>query len=221
MTPDLRATVRRDRVVRAVQWGPHLRIRGPIATLLDARGRAGVTVVDLTFLREDQDPTVETDELAALAAEVEEDGDEYGCGEPKPVTDLIVEVRCLGTQEGLDAIVEWADLVGYQRVWLSDGIVTLDPDPAPSGQMHTRCTGCRGRLVESADELTSFARTYGFFPLVCPICGCDMPQWTPVPDRAPAARRASTKTDSSAKPATLHGDNTDLRVSDLRSGNRR
>ncbi len=227
MPPDLRATVRRDRIVRAVHWGPHLKIRGPLATLLDARGRAGVTVVDLTHLHEGDDPTVEMTAAEEFEAFISETGDEeYSIEDDtlKPITDLIVEVVCLGSQEGLDAIVEWAELAGYKRVWLPGKLVELDPDPAPQGQLHTRCTGCRGRLVEAAESLTSFSRVYGFFPLVCPLCGCDMPQWTPVPDRTAPARRAARQTrqtDSSAQPATLRGDQSDLRVSDLRSGNRR
>ena len=45
--PDFRATIRRDGIVRLVDWGPWLTTGGPLNTLLQARGGAGVRIADL------------------------------------------------------------------------------------------------------------------------------------------------------------------------------
>lgn len=50
--PDFRATVRRDATVRIVDWDPWLATAGPLHTMLDARGRAGMVIADLTIVRD-------------------------------------------------------------------------------------------------------------------------------------------------------------------------
>ena len=58
-SPDFRVTVRRDGTVRLVDWGPWLAGGGPLHTLLDARGRAGVGIADLTVIRDNEDVAIE------------------------------------------------------------------------------------------------------------------------------------------------------------------
>ena len=50
--PDFRLTVRR-RTVLAIDWHPWLVDGGPMTTMLQQRGRAGVAIADLTVVRED------------------------------------------------------------------------------------------------------------------------------------------------------------------------
>ena len=51
-SPDFRLTVRR-RTVLAVDWHPFLVDGGPMTTMLQQRGRAGVAIADVTVIRED------------------------------------------------------------------------------------------------------------------------------------------------------------------------
>lgn len=148
--PDFRATIRRDGSVRLVDWGPWLATGGPIYALLEARGRAGVAIADLTVIRDD----------AGVAAEV------------------IVDFRCGGTESQRDALCAWAARVGYRRIWF-DAAVT-DLGPTVGGTAHTRCTGCRARLVDADPSFWEFVRHRGAFPTACALCGSDLPQWTPV-----------------------------------------
>src|SRR3954454_13458678 len=99
--PDFRVTVRRDGVVRLVDWGPWLAAGGPLHTLLDARGRAGVGIADLTVIRDDDDIAIE----------------------------VIVDFRCGGTIEHREALSDWAGRIGYRRAWFDGEIAELDPSP--------------------------------------------------------------------------------------------
>jgi hypothetical protein len=159
MTPDLRLTVRSDLVVRAVLWTPHLTSAGPLVTLLDARERAGVTIADVSLLHDD-------------------DGD--------PAGEAVVEIVCGGGAAAIGAITDWAALVGHRRLWLPHGVHDLEP--VPRGRVETRCSGCRGRLVDGLPQFWEWVTRNGHFPTSCPLCGADLPQWRPAPARA---RRAA------------------------------
>lgn len=146
--PDFRATVRRDGTVRLVDWAPWLAGGGPLHTMLDARGRAGVGIADLTIIRDDAEIAVE----------------------------LIVDFRCGGESAHRGALMMWAQQVGYRRAWFDGEISELAP--APGGPAHTRCTGCRVRLVDADPSFWEFVRHHGAFPTTCFLCGSDLPQWT-------------------------------------------
>jgi len=146
--PDFRATVKRDGTVRLVPWGPWLAIGGPAYTLVEARGRAGFAIADLTVIRDEQD----------CAAE------------------LIVEFRGGGEPAHTDAVTAWARQVGYRRIWFDGTVTDLEPDPG--GQAETRCTGCRVHFIDGSHSFWEYARHTGAFPYVCQLCGCDLPQWT-------------------------------------------
>lgn len=123
---------------------------GPLYTLLEARGRAGVAIADLTVIRDD--------DLVAV--------------------EVIVDFRCGGEAEHREALRDWAGRVGYRRVWFDGQIVDLDP--SPGGPAQTRCTGCRARLADAGRPFWDFVRHHGAFPTACVLCGSDLPQWTPV-----------------------------------------
>lgn len=154
MHPDLRAAIRRDGIVRAVPWGPHLELCGPTATLLETRDRAGVTLADLSIVREDDDG---------------------------PATELIVEFLTNG-ERGRDALLAWATSLGYRRVWLPAELHELHPedhvDAGFGGKARVRCTSCHGRLVDGTAGFWEWVRSLGYFPYICPLCGGDLPQWT-------------------------------------------
>src|SRR3954470_7447012 len=96
-SPNYRLTVRRG-VVRAIDWNPWLPTCGPLNTLMQARGRAGVAIADATVLFEDD-----------LAAE------------------LIVSVLAGDAPEARAAIAGWAEDVGYRRLWIADEVRELAP----------------------------------------------------------------------------------------------
>lgn len=160
MQPDLRLTVRRDGIVRAVRWDASLVTWGPCATLFERCSRAGVTVADAEIVR---DPG---------------DGDEPGAP-----TELVLEFLSRGGNAGITAIADWATLVGYSRLWLPSGVRDLPPSGAAT-QVETRCTGCRTRLADGSRDFWDWVRGRGYFPMWCAICGADLPQWRPV--RVPA-----------------------------------
>ena len=170
--PDFRATVRRDASIRIVDWAPWLAKSGPLNTLLDARGRAGVGIADLTVIRDEDHVALE----------------------------VVVTFRCGDAPEHRQTLTDWAARVGYRRVWFDGEVSELDP--VPGGQAQTRCTGCRTRLVDADASFWGFVRHRGVFPTACMLCGSDLPQWTPVrqtkqaphdPDATDALRRPTCR----------------------------
>jgi hypothetical protein len=155
--PDFRATVRRDGSIRLTNWAPWLAAGGPLHTLLDARGRAGVAIADITIVRDDDFIAVEA----------------------------IVAFRCGGSAKHRQALRDWAARVGYRRVWFDGEIADLEP--SPGGAAQTRCTGCRARLVDADASFWDFVRRRGAFPTACVLCGSDLPQWTPARQTGQAA----------------------------------
>ena len=160
--PTFRATIVRGRMT-LLHWHPGLMAPwGPRSVHFRSRDRAGVTIADLTVHREAE----ERPELLVRLL----------CGEDRP--------------DAKEVIVPWAAALGYRRVWLPDLVVTLEDDAAALGSSaSTRCTACRARWEDSTVEFWKSVRSWGIFPLSCPLCGSDLPQWEVsggVQDRAPA-----------------------------------
>jgi hypothetical protein len=170
--PDFRAIVQRSGAVRLVYWGPWLQSTGPAYTLMTARDRAGVAIADLRVVRDDE----------GAASEV------------------IVEFHSGGTDIHRAAIVDWAHAVGYARVWFDGELVDLEP--ATGGVVTTRCTGCGQRFVDGrSGHFWHHVRCSGAFPLVCSLCGSDLPQWRPM-TRA-ASGKASRVPETQGHPANV------------------
>ena len=93
--PDFRATIARGRV-RLVDWTPWLAASGPLNTLLQERGRAGVAIADLDVVRED--------------------------GE---ATELIARFVAGDRPSARAALTRYARDAGYRRMWLPDDVVEL------------------------------------------------------------------------------------------------
>ena len=193
MQPELRVTVRRDGLVRAVSWHPGLVAWGPSATLLHGRTAAGVTIADAEIVR----------------ADIDDDDDEDEFSEDGPVIELVLDVLAGGDEDALEAIVEWAARIGYERVWLPTGVVDLD-GIAPEGSMQTRCTACHVRLVDGGRAFWGWVRTRGHYPTMCCLCGGDLPQWRPV--------RARRRTPVGLVAREASGEIVELPVSERRAG---
>lgn len=157
MSPTFRATIRRDGLVRLVDWHAGLVTWGPLSNLLESRSRAGVTIADLT-----------------VEQEFDEDGEPLN-----PNAELTVTFLTRPTGKATRALTDWAALVGYSRIWLPDGIHDLEP--TAGGRVSTHCSACRHRLTEAHADFWAFVRNIGHFPMACPLCGADLPQWTAAP----------------------------------------
>jgi hypothetical protein len=143
----------RSASLRLVDWAPYLARSGPLQTLIHARGRAGTGIADLTVVRDDE-----------LADE------------------LIVEFLTGDSPRHRDTLAAWAARVGYRRVWFPGDVLAL-PGAAAGGAATTTCTGCRARLTDADPAFWLSVRRTGRFPAVCPLCGCDLPQWSTMSDR--------------------------------------
>ena len=164
--PQYRATLADGKLLFA-DWTPFLARRyGPFGQLLDQAEIAAIA--DLTILRD------EADRLELIVAELR------GAAEPA--------LR--------SALVRWATLLGYRRVWFADDLVEPDPSEAGAGRrVRTRCLACASSWSEDAPEFWLGARQTGVFPAHCPVCGHTMPQWSLAEDDAPPRERAPASTD--------------------------
>jgi hypothetical protein len=149
--PDFRATVQRSGAVRLLHWGPWLQSTGPAYTLMTARDRAGIAIVDLRVVRDDE----------GMASEV------------------IVEFHSGGSDIHRGALIDWARSVGYGRVWFDGEVVDLEPTAGV--RVTTRCTGCGQRFLDGRNgQFWYTVRSSGIFPTACSLCGSELPQWTPM-----------------------------------------
>jgi hypothetical protein len=144
--PDLRATLRHS-LVRVIDWTPSLVTDGPLWTLLEQRGRAGVAIADIALVRDD-------------------DGH---------ADEAIVSFLTGDTPQARTLLRDWAVDVGYRRLWMPAELVEL-PGPAQR-VAEARCTGCGAELVDGGAHLWQLVRLRGRFPNACPLCGSDLPQW--------------------------------------------
>ena len=148
--PSFRAAVQRSGAIRLVPWWPWLKSNGPAYTLMGDRDKAGITIADLRVIRDDQ----------GAAREV------------------IVELHTGGGDTHRAALCDWAQTVGYRRVWFDDEVIDLEP--SAGGPVTTRCTGCGQRFADGHGvHFWRRVRHSGAFPMTCPLCGADLPQWTP------------------------------------------
>jgi hypothetical protein len=74
---------------------------------------------------------------------------------------------------------EWAALVGYDRLWLPDRVVELDPPP-PVGTAAVRCPTCTSVWTDDSPRFWATVRRNGHFPGYCPACSGSLPEWRPV-----------------------------------------
>ena len=152
--PTWRATIRGRRLTLTA-WAPFLITNGPLGNLMPGREADGITIADLTVHGEDED-------------------------------ELSVRFYALGTTiERAEAVlIEWATRVGYRRLWLPDRLVPIEPEPEQLGTASVRCPTCRARWQDGSPEFWLLVKGGGTFPKWCPMCGCELPQWTVRPARS-------------------------------------
>ena len=145
--PTYRATIRRGRVA-ITSWAPWLAQGGAWNHMLDARGRAGVALADLTLLGE---------------------------GDSEIVVRYLSEGRA--REEADEALRQWAEDLGYTRLWLPSGIVELRGDAPIGCRAEVRCPTCGSRWHDSTPDFWEMVRGMGSYPKWCLVCGWELPQW--------------------------------------------
>ena len=149
--PWARAVVRDGRVTLN-PWSPSLVSGGPGRALLGGLPARGVAVAD-------------------LCSELRDDGRE----------ELIIRWLPDGAASGpaRDALLDWAELVGYRRVWLPDEVVDLAGATTRLGRVATTCPTCGSRWDDESAEFWAMVLAQGHFPGQCPICNGSLPEWLP------------------------------------------
>lgn len=75
------------------------------------------------------------------------------------------------------ALLIWAELVGYQRVWLPDDVVDFHDTLAPCGRARVTCPTCHARWTDETVDFWEEVRRDGWFPARCMACGGSLPEW--------------------------------------------
>jgi hypothetical protein len=85
------------------------------------------------------------------------------------------------------ALIDWATLLGYRRVWFRGEVVEVEPAGAGAGRrVATTCQVCDSTWTEDSPEFWLSAQHNGVFPYNCPSCGHRLPQWSLAPEPAEA-----------------------------------
>lgn len=77
-------------------------------------------------------------------------------------------------------VADWAELVGFRRLWLPGALVPLDPAGRETGEAHTACPACGAHYVDGGPGFWRMVRTQRRFPAQCLVCRGVLPQWRPV-----------------------------------------
>src|SRR3954452_1299535 len=151
--PDFRATITGDRIT-LVTWHCHLWApHGPAGEHF-RRGSRRRVVGALEILRDDD-------------------------GEPDELIVTVLSGSLTGRPR--QRLIDWAATLGYTRAWLPDAIVDLTSEPRRvGGLVEARCPTCRYRCTDGHPDFWAMVRSWGHFPLGCPMCGGDLPQWVAV-----------------------------------------
>lgn len=126
----------------------------PLGTMFEEVERAGVTIADLS--------------------DSVDEGSNSGL-------ELTVTFLAEGDPEAEETLVEWAALIGYRRVWFPDRVAVVDPGTPFGRKARTRCPSCRHEWTGRGRSFWLTVKRRRAFPVICPLCGGDLPQWKLVP----------------------------------------
>lgn len=151
-----------------LHWMSQMPASGPTRALVEARGADGVSIVDL-----------------------------YADGE-WPDREVIVSFQADGNRRRAERVLSrWARTTGYRRIWFPDRVEDCGGSTALV-RAATTCSACAAPWADDGAQFWQMVRQCGFFPMMCPICGGDLPQWTVRrrPDRGAHERRAGGRSRS-------------------------
>jgi hypothetical protein len=149
--PFCRATVRGGRITLNI-WEPGLVSGGPSRALLAEVAEAGAVLADLTIIDEQR--------ARELVVAFVPDGS--------------------GTPEAERALLDWAHVVGYRRVWLPTRLVELGATLSPAGEAEVTCPTCGRNWADASPDFWALVRGCGYFPPSCPACNGSLPEWNVV-----------------------------------------
>lgn len=161
-----------------LHWMAQMPACGPTRAMVERRGADGVSVVDL-FVSGDW-----------------------------PEREVIVGFQAVGERRTAERVLtRWARATGYRRIWFADRVEELEELP-PIGRARTRCNACKASWSDQGPDFWCTVCMSGHFPTMCPLCGGDLPQWTPVERRrnaeqtarAAARRRSVSPTTDTRRP---------------------
>lgn len=89
--------------------------------------------------------------------------------------ELLVEWIVAGDDE--EILLEWAQLVGYTRVWLPARLVELEASLVPDGAAEVECPTCGTVWSQGSPDFWANLRRLGYFPGSCLACGGSLPEW--------------------------------------------
>jgi hypothetical protein len=101
-----------------------------------------------------------------------------GSGPPELV---VTEITLPGNERFRNAVVEFAERLGYGRVWLALEVIDLDATFPVLEGLWTRCTACLTEWTEHDVEVVLDARRAGLFRPYCRLDGHPVPQPTLLP----------------------------------------
>lgn len=160
--PTFRATIAGTRMT-LLHWMNQMWVMGPNRALVERRGEDGVSVVDL-----------------------------YVAGE-RPDRELIVKFHAVGDRRTAERVLSrWARTTGYRRIWFPDRVEHLGSDLPTLGRARTACNACAAPWSDEGPDFWRMVHGCGHFPMMCPLCGGDLPQWTVIARRRNAARGGTT-----------------------------
>jgi hypothetical protein len=82
--------------------------------------------------------------------------------------------------EAGEAIVAWAALVGFRRVWLPGDVVDVTP-ATDLGRAAVDCPTCGAHWEDEDLDFWEVVRDAGAFPGRCRVCGGSLPEWVSEP----------------------------------------
>ncbi len=110
--------------------------------------------------------------VRAALADLHRDGDEL----------IVAPVRGVPWHELAEhALLRWAEIVGYRRVWLPGRVVDLGDALTTLGWAQVTCPACGARWEDGTVEFWEAVRRDGWFPGGCLACGGSLPEWAVVP----------------------------------------
>jgi hypothetical protein len=91
------------------------------------------------------------------------------------------------TEAAEDALLRWAALAGYRRVWLPARVVDFEGHLAQVAAAAVDCPTCGAHWRDGSVDFWERVRATGGFPGTCLACGGSLPEWTVAADGEPGA----------------------------------
>jgi hypothetical protein len=82
-----------------------------------------------------------------------------------------------GNAEAAARLEQWAERVGYARLWLPDRVVELQQELFTGGRAAVTCPTCSLSWDDESPHFWASVRTSGYFPGFCPACNGSLPEW--------------------------------------------